>query len=49
MCAAQRELGTALGRDPGVQEIAEYIGETPEDIAAYFKGADALISVGRRW
>ena len=33
VCAAQRELGTALGRDPGVQEIAEYIGETPEDIA----------------
>ena len=23
VCAAQRELGTALGRDPGVQEIAE--------------------------
>ena len=25
VCAAQRELGTALGRDPGVQEIAEDI------------------------
>ncbi len=45
VCAAQRELGTALGRDPGVQEIAEYIGETPEDIALALDASRPHVSI----
>ena len=48
VCAAQRELGTALGRDPGVQEIAEYIGETPEDIALALDAIHIRAGIRRR-
>ena len=43
--AAQRELGTAFGRDPGIAEIAEHIGETPEDVAMALDAARPCVSI----
>ena len=42
---AQAELSTRLGREPGVAEIAEALGESAEDIAMALEAARPHISI----
>ena len=43
--AAQVELSSRLGRDPGIQELAEYMGENPEDISMAMDASRPHISI----
>ena len=43
--AAQVELSSSLGRDPGIQELAEYMGENPEDISMAMDASRPHISI----
>ena len=43
--AAQVELSSRLGRDPGRQELAEYMGENPEDISMAMDASRPHISI----
>lgn len=42
---AQSELASKLGRDPGIQELAEYMGEDPEDISMAMDASRPHISI----
>lgn len=43
--AAQVELSSSLGRDPGIQELAEYMGENPEEISMAMDASRPHISI----
>ena len=43
--AAQVELSSRLGRDPGIQELAEYMGENPEEISMAMDASRPHISI----
>lgn len=43
--AAQGELSSKLGRDPGIQELAEYMGENPEEISMAMDASRPHISI----
>lgn len=43
--AAQGELSSKLGRDPGIQELAEYMGENPEEISMAMDSSRPHISI----
>ena len=43
--AAQVVLSSRLGRDPGIQELAEYMGENPEDISMAMDASRPHISI----
>lgn len=43
--AAQAELASSTGREPGVLEIAEALGEAPEDIAMALEAARPHVSI----
>ena len=43
--AAQIELSSSLGRDPGIQELAEYMGENPEEISMAMDASRPHISI----
>lgn len=43
--AAQGELSSKLGRDPGIQELAEYMGENPEEISMAIDASRPHISI----
>ena len=43
--AAQVDLSSRLGRDPGIQELAEYMGENPEDISMAMDASRPHISI----
>lgn len=45
VAAAQGELSAILGRDPGIQELAEYMGENPEDISMAMDASKPHISI----
>ncbi len=43
--AAQERLRRTLGRDPGIQELADAVGATPEDVAAALEAARPHMSL----
>ena len=43
--AAQVVLSSRLGRDPGIQELAEYMGENPEEISMAMDASRPHISI----
>ena len=43
--AAQAELSSSTGREPGVMEIAQALGEAPEDIAMALEAARPHVSI----
>ncbi len=43
--AAQVELSSSLGRDPRIQELAEYMGENPEEISMAMDASRPHISI----
>ena len=43
--AAQGELASKLGRDPGIRELAGYMGEDPEDISLAMDASRPHISI----
>ncbi|MBR2156337.1 MAG: SigF/SigG family RNA polymerase sporulation sigma factor [Clostridia bacterium] len=43
--AAQVVLSSRLGRDPGIQELAEYMGESPEEISMAMDASRPHISI----
>lgn len=45
VAAAQGELSSKLGRDPGIQELAEYMGEGPEEISMAMDASRPHISI----
>lgn len=45
VAAAQGELSSKLGRDPGIQELAEYMGEDPEEISMAMDASRPHISI----
>ncbi|MDD6045394.1 MAG: SigF/SigG family RNA polymerase sporulation sigma factor [Clostridia bacterium] len=42
---AQSELSSKLGRDPGIRELAEYMGEDPEEISLAMDASRPHISI----
>lgn len=42
---AQGELSSKLGRDPGIRELAEYMGEDPEDISMAMDASRPHVSI----